>query len=209
MHLRTVVTVTLIGMLAFPACAQLNPGPFAEETPRPGPAAYSLEGLGAVGMGVAVTALPAFLFLAASYNSPLSDNSGSYVPVIFWGCATLTAYSAGSGLGAVLVGQALHLDGNTGESYGLAFMAPLIGVGALIVYGTTGSPVAGYASAVSFLAGPPILATVGYNMGSSLDYARSHDRFQPPSFAARLERSGEAGHRAVVAFDARLLSVRF
>ncbi len=209
MHLRTFVTVAFIGMLAFPARAQLNPSPFVEEVRSPGPVAYTLEGLGAVGTGALVTVLPAYMFFWAGYASPLGDNDGSYVPVIFWGCVTLAAYSAGSGLGAVLVGRALHFDGNTGKSFGMAFVAPVIGIGALIVYGTTGSAVAGYTSLVSFVAGPPILATVGYNTDTPMDFAGSRSRLQPPSFAARLEHSGEAGRRAVVAFDARLLSVRF
>jgi len=206
------VTVILIGMLAFPAHAQLEPSLAVEETPRPGPAAYTLEGLGGVGMGVAVAALPAFLSLAAGENSSLGVGNGSVLPALVCGLGTLAAYSAGSAIGARMVGRALYFDGNSNLSYELAFVPPVVVIGAGVVYALKGSApsyLAGNAALVTLVAGPPILATVGYNIGVTPGYASSHSRLQPPSFAARLEQSCGAEHRTVVALDARLLRVRF
>lgn len=205
------MTVAFIGMLALPACAQLVPNPVVGEAPKPGPAAYTLEGLGAAGMGVAIAALPALAFVAGGLAS-IDNNGGSDVPALVCGCVALGAYSAGSGLGAGTVGRALHFDGNSSLSYDLAFVPPVMLIGAGIVYALKGSDPsdqAWNAALVTLIAGPPIMATVGYNIGVTPGYASSHSRLEPPSFAARLEQSRGAEHRTVVALDAKLLCVRF
>ncbi|HTW91689.1 MAG TPA: hypothetical protein VMH22_08265 [bacterium] len=208
--MQTVPFVVFIGMLVAPAQAQLDQGLFGSTEPRPGPVAYTLEGLGAVGTGVLFALVPSIVTATQTLDDDWSYGEGWSTSLIAWGCVTAAAYSAGSAAGAGWVGQALHWDGSPAWSYGLAFV-PAVVVGSAAIIGKRVAYSGWRDASIWFLiAGAPVLATVGYNRQVSPGgYGYHPGRFLPPSLAARFERQREAGERPGVTVDARLLTVRF
>jgi hypothetical protein len=195
--------VLLLCILPGPVAGQDVFGPPAA---RPGPGAYALEGLGALGTGAAFALPPLIVTGLAAAQNNLSG--GSQTPVLVWGCVTVAVYAIGSGVGAGWVGRAIRWDGSSGWSYGLAMVPPVVSAGLFYLGSQTHASMARDAGIILAGVGTPVLATVGYNVTASRDmYGSGPGRFLPPSIATRMVGSPEAG--TSVCFDARLVSVRF
>lgn len=184
---------------------QVNGGLFGAAEAKPGVGAYALEGLGAVGTGAAFALPP--LVVTTILHWDVGMGGGSPTRVRVWSCVTVAAYAVGTGFGAGWVGRSIGWYGSPGWSYGLAMVPAVVGAGGFC-FNYPDHLDAARNWCIVLIAAAPILSTVGYNIvGASGWYGHGAGRLSPPSFAARMTSSHEAG--ASVCFDARILCVRF
>lgn len=165
---------------------------------------YARECGCAFGGGCVASALPlavaaGFLYDAAWGGS--GEESGMTAI-----CFGLAAYVIGSAAAANRAGNQRGWSGSGGWSLALA-AAPAAGTTIAI---PMDNEVAGGVGFYLSLFVVPALASIGYNIGATRREPRAWEsRFAPPTFASRMESSPEPGRRGEVAFDAKLLSVRF
>ncbi|MCX6843269.1 MAG: hypothetical protein NTX53_13405 [candidate division WOR-3 bacterium] len=199
--------VLLFCILPGPVAGQVFGDRFGPSAARPGPGAYALEGLGALGTGAAFALPPLFVTAVVAIGNDFSGGTDQ-TKVIVWGCVTLAAYAVGSGVGAGWVGHAIGWGGSSGWSYGLAMAPPVVSAGLFYLGSRTHASLPRDAGVILAAVGTPVLATVGFNISASSEmYGSGPGRFLPPSFAARMVGSPEAG--TSVCFDTRLVSFRF
>jgi hypothetical protein len=199
--------VLLFCILPGPVAGQAIGDQFGTYSGKPGPGAYAIEGLGALGTGVGFALLPLVVTAGVALGNDFGVG-GYQTKLLVWGCVTEAAYAVGSGVGAGWVGHAVGWDGSSGWSYGLAMVPPA--VSAVLIFLESKKADSKYrdAGVVFAIAGTPILATVGYNIMASREmYGSCPGRFLPPSLAARMVGSQETG--ASICLDARLVAVRF
>jgi len=120
-------------------------------------------------------------------------------------------YPTGCGLGTTLVGEALHVDGNTAAAYGGAF-AGLLTSGALEIIGhqlnNPGEYVV-YGLVATIVLAPPAGAVIGYSVGATRgepgpDFG---GRVLPPAVAFSTRSTSDRQTHTFV--DCRLVTVRF
>jgi len=198
--------VLLFCILPGPVAGQAIGDQFGTSSGKPGPGAYVLEGLGALGTGVGFALLPLVVTVGVALG--YGPDPGYPTKLIVCDCITEAAYAIGSSVGAGVIGHAVGWDGSTGWSYGLAMVPPVVSGGLLFLESKKSASKYRDAGIVFAIAGPPILATVGYNIVASREmYGSAPGRFLPPSLAARMVGSPETG--TSICLDARLVAVRF